>query len=223
MPRLLLSLQFTFGTYTSPVLYARSSPSDTSLAPFVEIHSLLVLLTVLTGIVFGMATRKCFLKTDTSSAWKSALILCFGLILLRALYCNMTRTPSVWLAAGGAAFCLGGLGLFFWSIVQHGTQKPGVAFTSVAPDQIVTSGPYQFVRHPIYSSYLLSVTGLTLGAWDVILLAGLAVMFGMYWSAASKEERLILSSHNRETYLEYMKSTGRLTPRLVSLGRAPQV
>jgi len=179
-------------------------------------------LTVLTGFIYGGATGKCFLKTGSSSVWKTVLILCFGVILLRALYCNMTRMPLVWQAAGGAAFCLGGLGLFFWSIAQHRSHKPGVAFTSSAPEKIVMSGPYRFIRHPIYGSYLLSVTGLALGAWDAILLAGLAVMMGLYWSAAGKEERLILSSDNRETYLEYMKSTGRLTPRLMSRGRAPQ-
>ena len=82
-----------------------------------------------------------------------------------------------------------------------------------APVHLVTWGPYRFVRHPFYASYLLSFiaavlyapTFLTVSAW---LYATIAVSL-----TARGEERRLCASPLGDEYREYMQTTGRFFPR----------
>jgi protein-S-isoprenylcysteine O-methyltransferase Ste14 len=80
---------------------------------------------------------------------------------------------------------------------------------------LVTSGPYRFVRHPIYTAFLL-ILGSTLfisSNW----LVGLAWIGMTVLETASRigfEESLMLEYFG-DQYREYMKRTGRLLPKLI--------
>ena len=80
---------------------------------------------------------------------------------------------------------------------------------------LITSGPYQFIRHPIYTAFIL-ILGSTLfisSNWTIGLTwAGMTVL-----DIASRigfEESLMLEYFG-EQYREYMTKTGRLLPRLM--------
>jgi protein-S-isoprenylcysteine O-methyltransferase Ste14 len=65
--------------------------------------------------------------------------------------------------------------------------------TLKAEPELVTSGPYRFVRHPIYSGILLATLGTALaisGLWLVVF----AVMGVYFVYSARVEERLMASS-----------------------------
>lgn len=78
---------------------------------------------------------------------------------------------------------------------------------------LVTYGPYRFIRHPIYTSYLLALASSfcycpqigTLACWFYAI-----VVLGK--TAASEEERLSQSSEFGDEYVQYMKVTGRFLP-----------
>jgi protein-S-isoprenylcysteine O-methyltransferase len=76
--------------------------------------------------------------------------------------------------------------------------------------ELVTTGPYRLVRHPIYAGILTAVLGSTLvagGFWLVLFLV--AAPFFVY--SAKTEERLMMQQFP-ETYPDYKKRTYALIP-----------
>jgi protein-S-isoprenylcysteine O-methyltransferase Ste14 len=82
---------------------------------------------------------------------------------------------------------------------------------------LVTGGPYRWVRHPFYVSFLVAVLANTLVADSWYLgLTGAATFLSMH-ARTRIEERNLIARFGRE-YEEYMKRTGRFLPRLTSRG-----
>ena len=79
--------------------------------------------------------------------------------------------------------------------------------------QLIQTGPYARVRHPIYSGMLLAMigTGLFLGEWRAIV--GVFLVFVAHWQKARREEKLLAGQFGT-AYEEYCGRTGSLIPRL---------
>ena len=103
-----------------------------------------------------------------------------------------------------ARYCLGQ----YWS--ARVTLKEG--------HQIIRSGPYRFMRHPIYTGMLLATMGtaMVVGQWRGALAVTLLLV--VHSLKARREERLLISEFGEE-YATYRRSTGFLFPRLRSGGR----
>jgi protein-S-isoprenylcysteine O-methyltransferase Ste14 len=82
--------------------------------------------------------------------------------------------------------------------------------TEKAEPALVTSGPYRFVRHPIYSGLLLAVLGTAL-ATNVIGLVIVAVLGGYFYYSASVEERNLTATFPT-AYPAYRARTKMLIP-----------
>jgi protein-S-isoprenylcysteine O-methyltransferase Ste14 len=81
----------------------------------------------------------------------------------------------------------------------------------VSVREVVTGGPYRFVRHPIYFGYLFFLSGLMLTACTVrmfVLVIGSVLM--LVWRARLEEG--LLCAHS-PAYCEWRKVTGFLWPR----------
>jgi protein-S-isoprenylcysteine O-methyltransferase Ste14 len=76
--------------------------------------------------------------------------------------------------------------------------------------ELVTSGPYRSVRHPIYSGLLLAILGTAL-ATNVYWLIALAVMAAYFIYSATVEERLMTRSFPA-AYPAYRAKTKMLIP-----------
>jgi protein-S-isoprenylcysteine O-methyltransferase Ste14 len=115
-----------------------------------------------------------------------------------------------WLGAGGA---LSASLLSIWVFRSIGLNiSPSHA--TRADHQLVTHGPYRWVRHPLYSVGMLFYGSLTLltGLWwlAVGMLVPLAVLL---WRTPREEARLIDTFG--EEYRAYMRRTGRFLPPLI--------
>ncbi len=78
--------------------------------------------------------------------------------------------------------------------------------------QVVNTGPYAMVRHPVFTSFFLMVMGLFLLNPALVTLA---IMFYTFWDfsrAAQQEEELL--SKTLPDYTAYMAKTSRFLPRL---------
>jgi protein-S-isoprenylcysteine O-methyltransferase Ste14 len=83
----------------------------------------------------------------------------------------------------------------------------------VAPEEtaeLVTTGPYAYVRHPIYSGMLLAMLGSAIGQ-SVLWLLPLSMYGPQFIFSARREERLLLEQFP-ERYGAYMKHTKMLLP-----------
>lgn len=77
----------------------------------------------------------------------------------------------------------------------------------------MTSGPFRWIRHPFYSSYIFGWLGAAVIVYSVPIIIA-AFMSYIYWIAAKKEENLILSSHFSYEYKGYLSRTGMFIPKI---------
>ena len=79
--------------------------------------------------------------------------------------------------------------------------------------ELVTSGPYRFVRHPIYSGVVSLWLGAALGTMNLVLLCLWPPLVYAFETQAGIEEQLLRAKFGA-AYERYSASTGRLVPRL---------
>jgi protein-S-isoprenylcysteine O-methyltransferase Ste14 len=119
-----------------------------------------------------------------------------------------------WLRWLGVGIALGGFVLLQWS--QQTLGKNWSDAPRLVKDQdMIARGPYRWIRHPIYAAFLLILGALLLisASW---LVGGLwLAMSGLDISARIRTEEAMLQRRFDRSYQEYMRTTGRLIPRIV--------
>jgi len=89
-----------------------------------------------------------------------------------------------------------------------------VALSGEVPSAVCTDGPYRYIRHPVYTSYLLAFLGLLVafpGLPSAAVFAGNLVFFVV---VAAFEERTIAHSALAQAYASYRQGAGMFFPRL---------
>ncbi|MGE5132528.1 MAG: methyltransferase family protein [Gemmatimonadota bacterium] len=119
---------------------------------------------------------------------------------------------SLLLAVIGALLFSCGIVLAVWARVHLG-RNWGMPMTQRAEPELVTSGPYRFVRHPIYSGLLTAMLGTALvnNLFGLIVVAVLAVYF---YYCGTVEERNLAATFPA-AYPEYRNRTKMLIPFLL--------
>jgi len=80
---------------------------------------------------------------------------------------HWTDSVPLWLQAFGMFVIVAGYGLVFWAMLVNRFFSSVVRIQSDRGQQVVTNGPYAFVRHPGYSAgiLILAASGVALGSW----------------------------------------------------------
>jgi protein-S-isoprenylcysteine O-methyltransferase Ste14 len=81
------------------------------------------------------------------------------------------------------------------------------------PTQVVSTGAFRYVRHPLYLGSILIYFGLTVSTASLFCLGLLVVIILFYNYIAGYEEKL-LEVKMGEAYTAYQKSTGKWIPQL---------
>jgi protein-S-isoprenylcysteine O-methyltransferase Ste14 len=117
-----------------------------------------------------------------------------------------------WVEWPGLALMLLGIVLRSWSILLLG-RFFSVRVEMQAGHQVVTAGPYRYIRHPAYTGSMITLAGmgLALGSWVGALL--IVVIFRVVYSYRVRVEESFLLSSLGEEYRAYMEGTGRFVPR----------
>ena len=104
--------------------------------------------------------------------------------------------------------------LFLWAAKTTRSARLKLAFDPEAPGFVVQSGPYHYIRHPFYASYILFWLGCTVATVHPLMLIFLAGFGAINLIAALREERAFAASPFAEEYLHYRKTAGLLWPKL---------
>ncbi len=131
------------------------------------------------------------------------------ILLVRVFRGAGTEIQSPIIGAIGAILFACGLALAVWARLHLG-RNWGMPMTQKQEPELVTSGPYRFVRHPIYSGLLLGLLGTAL-ATNVLGVIVMVVAGAYFYYAASVEERN-LSTTFPTAYPAYRASTKMLIP-----------
>jgi protein-S-isoprenylcysteine O-methyltransferase Ste14 len=114
-----------------------------------------------------------------------------------------------WRAAVGLALFALGLGFAVWARVNIG-RNWGVPMTEKDDPELVTTGPYRLVRHPIYSGILTAGIGTAVALSWLWLIA--VVLAGSYFIYSATVEERYMGEQFPETYAAYKRTSKMLVP-----------
>jgi protein-S-isoprenylcysteine O-methyltransferase Ste14 len=109
----------------------------------------------------------------------------------------------------GAALCVLGVGFAVWARAILG-RNWGMPMSHKENPELITGGPYAYVRHPIYGGLLMAMLGSVIGGMVAWLLP-LVLCLGYFAFSARSEERLMLEQFPGQ-YPAYMKRTKMFVP-----------
>ncbi|MGB8964770.1 MAG: isoprenylcysteine carboxylmethyltransferase family protein [Candidatus Cybelea sp.] len=112
-------------------------------------------------------------------------------------------------ASVGVALCALGIGVAIWARTVLG-RNWGMPMSLREGHELVTTGPYAFVRHPIYTGILLAVAGTTLVEW----FPWMVLLVGFYFVYAAKVEERSMTRQFPGEYPDYKNRTKMLIPLL---------
>ena len=142
-----------------------------------------------------------------------AVIVVLVILLLRlGAFRNNGLNSDPWRAGLGLVLLAVGLGFAIWARLHIG-RNWGTPMSQKDDPELVTSGPYQLVRHPIYSGVLVAGVGTAVAlSWAWLIAVALAGVYFVY--SATFEER-DLTEEFPDSYPVYRRSTKMLVPFIV--------
>lgn len=110
----------------------------------------------------------------------------------------------------GVAVCAFGVGFAIWARHTLGRNWSGNP-TIKEGHELIQSGPYRLVRHPIYTGIIIGVLGSGIGSGRIYNLYVLGASFVGFWIKLKVEEGLMLRQFP-QAYPDYKKRTKALIP-----------
>jgi protein-S-isoprenylcysteine O-methyltransferase Ste14 len=138
-----------------------------------------------------------------------AVILIVLLLLRVKAFKDHSVTTDPWLQGIGLALFVLGLALAIWARVYLG-RNWGMPMSRKVDPELVTTGPYHRVRHPIYSGIILAMIGTTIAVSLYWLIA--VLLIGAYFLYSAIVEERSMTSLFPDSYPEYKRSTKMLVP-----------
>ena len=104
--------------------------------------------------------------------------------------------------------------IWAWALITTRRGPPTLAFTEDDPTRLYAEGPYRWIRHPFYTSYLSFWAGAALATLWLPSLVAVLILGGIYLAAARHEEGKFGRSGLSGSYRRYAARTGMFLPRL---------
>src|SRR5437588_12979492 len=114
----------------------------------------------------------------------------------------------------GVLLTAAGVAVAFWARWHLGANWSGVV-TLKEGHELIRTGPYRNIRHPIYTGILLALLGTVLATGEVRGLLGVAIAcLSFYWKA--RREESFLSQEFGEKFAAHAKQTGMFLPKFAN-------
>ncbi|AWB32889.1 methyltransferase family protein [Orrella marina] len=137
------------------------------------------------------------------------VIMQFGILVLLAVwavrqdFASLTQATPIVLLAGAVVMGV-------WAVTVN---RPGNF--NITPDpkpgsELVTAGPYRWIRHPMYTSVLLFALACVTVIGHPLAWIAWVILLAVLWGKARMEEQYLLDTH--EAYQIYMVGKRRFIP-----------
>lgn len=120
--------------------------------------------------------------------------------------------PPNGIAAG--ILLLSSVALYEWARRTIRERRFHIGWSGEVPEVVCESGPYAFVRHPVYLSYMLAFLAVPIAFPMLATLAIFMLNVALYVHAARDDERSMDASELTHAYAAYRGRTGMFLPRL---------
>jgi protein-S-isoprenylcysteine O-methyltransferase Ste14 len=154
-------------------------------------------------------------KESVKNGWRTRLagVTAIGVFLIAGvLRGGSLAVHNVVLEVIGTLLFACGIALAVWARLHLG-RNWGMPTSQRVEPELVTSGPYRFVRHPIYSGLLIAVLGTAL-VDNLLGLIVVAVLIAYFYYCGIVEERNLAATFP-QAYPEYKSRTKMLIPFLL--------
>jgi protein-S-isoprenylcysteine O-methyltransferase Ste14 len=134
-----------------------------------------------------------------------------------ALVVTLTGTYhriNPYLGAAATVTLLCSLALYEWARRTVRGRRFRVAFNGEVPDSVCENGPYRYIRHPFYLSYMLTFAAAAIALPTIPTSALLVANVAVFVCAAVSDERAIAHSKIGSDYAAYRARVGRFVPHL---------
>ena len=155
-------------------------------------------------------------RAATRETWIYRIAIFAGAILIAPWTAQVLGEKPTWqIGDHGASALVGvmllGLALTWWARMQLGRLWSS-AITRKEEHRLVDTGPYAFVRHPIYTGLIIALLATAaIEATLVALLGALLIVLGL-WVKARAEERFLLAELGPDAYESYRRRVPMLVP-----------
>ncbi len=169
-------------------------------------------------IVAALRTKKTQRRENVASRLSYSVITALGFALMFWMNVGVGALDVRWLpqfdwtGTVGIAIIVIGLAFAVWARLHLKSNWSGVV-TVKQDHQLIRSGPYRWVRHPIYSGMILAMAGTAVENGRLKGILGVLLVFIGFWIKSRKEEQFMRQTFG-EQYEAYCQSTGALIPKL---------
>jgi len=170
--------------------------------------------------IYWLASARNTKVTVRREALGSRLLHIAPLLLAAALLCmpegmappldRRFLRPSLWTFWTGLSLTVAGLLFCVWARRHIGANWSGTV-TLKQDHELVRSGPYALVRHPIYTGLLLGFIGSALACGQLRGVLAVALVAWALWRKLRNEERWMLEQFGA-AYAQYCRQVRALVP-----------
>ncbi len=187
-----------------------------------QLFAVLIDLPWLTFLIYwiakGAKTRQTARKEPAVSRYGVMALLVCGYLLIFSPYARIGVLARRFLPASlrgvivGLALTWLGVGLAIWAR-YHLAENWSARVTIKEGHELIRTGPYSRLRHPIYSGLDLATLGSAIAIGEWRCLAGVALVMIAY-SVKAKREESMLTQQFGAAFDEHRRHTGFLLPKL---------
>jgi len=171
---------------------------------------------VIVWIVAGLWVK------STKAAEPLSSRLAYGSLMAVGFYLLFSRRPAVgllgarfitnahWISVAAIVLTFAGVGLSIWARLILG-ENWSAKVTRKVDHELIRSGPYAFVRHPIYSGLLLATIGTAIFVGEYRGLIAVPLVLLSESIKARREEQFMIEEFG-QTYQEYREQTWFIVP-----------
>jgi protein-S-isoprenylcysteine O-methyltransferase Ste14 len=117
-------------------------------------------------------------------------------------------------AIAAVALMLVAVGLYEWARSTIRGRKFHIIYSDRVPEALCTDGPYGYIRHPLYASYITAFVAVFILRPTPLATLVLALNLVFFTYGAARDERAIEAGPFAADYAAYKARVGRFLPRL---------
>jgi protein-S-isoprenylcysteine O-methyltransferase Ste14 len=160
-----------------------------------------------------METRTRRPSDDLGAGWAQFSFLVTGALSVSFVGLRTSIQPLNGIASVIILCC--SVGLYEWARHVIWGRQFSIAWSGRVPDSVCDSGPYLYIRHPIYASYMLAFLAELLAMPSFVMLGCVVFNTALFLHAAFSDERSLRNSVLRDDYAKYRAATRMFLPRIL--------